>query len=1084
LIFFEQYSGYRIGFLCLSLVLGHGFADQAGNDYFENFVRPIFHDECIKCHGAEKQKGGFALHQKTLAFAGGDLGIAIAPGALDRSLMIKAIERGDKDLQMPPKKELTQEHVKILKTWISMGAPWPDDQSNTSILPAAKRIDEVRKSHWSLQPLKAVAFSNSVQIERVVKETMKQVGFEFSQPASARDLIRRVYYDLIGLPPSMDEVESFESDSNPNAYANMIERLLSKPEYGEHWGRHWLDVARYGDTKGAKVPNESIHYPYAYTYRDYVVDAFNQDMPYHQFIEEQLAVDLMGDAKQNKEKRLAALGFLRVGPNFLSNQDLISDKIDVVTRGFLGLTVSCARCHDHKTDPITIKDYYALYGVFNNSHSPAMEEYPIIAEVENAELREKYDEEVAAIDKKYSDKKAEFLEKANKSLKEDIEAYLVYYLKTEGKYQEKVENSDKSKLNNDAMVRWKRTLAIVKKDHPVMGPFVQALDVDPAQMKAMLATLKEEMKAGKWQMSLQKAFIVFFENRVLQTKPELAAFYAHFLNHQELWGEKDSSLYKEIADLYERLPTQVPLEDAGKYFTQAENSKLRDILSAKVELAVSSEGAPHRAMVLYDKDKVSDQYVFLRGDSGRRGDKVNRRFLEVLLPMTGGEDFGQGSGRLALAQAITNPNNPLTARVMVNRIWNWHFGKSLVSSPSDFGMMTEKPLQIELLDRLARTFIDSGWSIKAMHRLIMNSKVYRQSSDFNAVAYEKDPENHYLWRFNRQRLSLEQMRDSMLSISGRLKLDKGGKPFDIDEFVPRRTLYAKVDRNMIPDVLVNFDAGNLNSSLERRPVTSVPQQALFLLNDEFVLDTAEKIAHHEKLRSLEGQQWLRGLFHLTYAREPSVVEVNKMNEFIKFNQVDMPNIKEYQWQYGYSDFNPESKRIDHFSPMQYYSGTDWRMGEVYPDKTFRYMSLSAKGGHAGDKNNSAVRRWTSPQSGVLKIASILKHSREGGDGIYGYVISDKKGLLGEWHAYQSEAEVKLSVAVESNERIDFVVYCGKNTTCDSFEWDPIMRLITPDDELVWQASEHFSGPREKKILNQQDALAHILIMSNEFHFVD
>jgi hypothetical protein len=1076
-------------FVCLPLLCVMPFSvqadEQSGFDYFEKHIRPMIHNECIECHGDKKQKGGLALHIKTLAMAGGDLGVAIEPGQPQKSLLMEAIERKDKDLEMPPKKELTPVQIQHFKTWISMGAPWPDDQSNTVSLPAAKRIDEVRKTHWAFQPFQGEVIHHPQQITEEVNKNLKDKGLGLSTMANPRELIRRVYLDLIGLPPSMDEVEAFASNPSEEAYAQIVEELLARSEYGERWARHWLDVARYADTMGAKVPNQSIHYPNAYTYRDYVVNAFNQDLPYDEFVHEQIAADLLKDYKKISHQKLAALGFLRVGPNFLSNHDRIDDKIDVVTRGFLGLTVSCARCHDHKTDPVTIKDYYAFYGIFNNIEIPNLENSPVIGEVKDEKLREDYYASLKEIEDKYEKELQKIISKNEALLKKDVGAYLSYFLKTESQHKSKVTNAETASLNREALKLWKRQLKKFKQDHTLFGPFVYVANANTTQLKDRLHKLPEFVSKGKYSESFKQSFASFSKKTKLKSSYDLAMFYGEFLNDRKQWGQPDAASFRDIEKVVTELPLHIPDASRGRYFTQAENSKLRKIDNQKIELAASSQGSPHRAMVVYDRSKVYAQHVFIRGDASRRGDKVDRRFLEVLNPITGGEKFpDKTSGRLQLAQSITNPSNPLTARVMMNRIWAWHFGKSLVVTPSDYGLMTPEPVQSKLLDRLAKTFIDSKWSIKAMHRLIIKSDVYKQSSELNEKAYAIDPGNEYLWRFNRQRLSLEQMRDSMLSVSGSLDLGVGGKPFDIKEFIPRRTIYAKVDRNMIPDVMVNFDAGNLSSSQASRPTTSVPQQALYLMNDDFMLSQAAKLIEHDQLKHLEGQQWLRGLFHLVYAREPSSFELQKLTQFMHKTEVDFPKIPRYQWTYGYGKFDPKNKKLESFNKLVHYNGKFWRMGETYPHPKFKYISLSASGGHTGSQDYTSVRRWTSPQSGQLEIKGTLKHAREGGDGIYGIIWSNKKGLLGEWHCYQNEEKTISKLIVEKGEVIDFISYCGKSTTCDSFSWDPEIFLKTADDFFVWKASEHFAGPMDKKLLDKREALAHILLMSNEFHFVD
>ena len=368
---------------------------------------------------------------------------------------------------------------------------------------------------------------------------------------------------------------------------------------------------------------------------------------------------------------------------------------------------------------------------------------------------------------------------------------------------------------------------------------------------------------------------------------------------------------------------------------------------------------------------------------------------------------------------------------------------------------------------------------------MMKSHAYRQSSQYKDNHFATDPNNEYYWRFNKNRMTLEQMRDSMLQVSGALDSTMGGKPFQIKEYVPRRTVYAKVDRNMIPDVFINFDAGNLSSSLAKRPVSSVPQQALYLMNDPFVMKQSQKIASAPQLNNLEGQAWVKGLYHKVLARDPSPTEIERVQAFLKTQNVDLPLIKTFQWQYGFGHFDPQTRNVDSFQKFEFFNGKAWRMRGKYPHPKYKYLDISATGGHVGGEKHTSVRRWTSPFSGELIINGELIHGRECGDGVYGIIQSSSKGLLGEWHAFKEMKPTTTKLNIEEGEVIDFIVYCGKSTTCDSYKWDPTLRLQTDSEFHVWQASEQFVGPKDhQKLLNQRDALAQILLMSNEFHFID
>jgi hypothetical protein len=525
-------------------------------------------------------------------------------------------------------------------------------------------------------------------IDAFVLARLEGQGLAPAPEADRRTLIRRVYFDLIGLPPTPEEVDAFVNDPGANAYEKLVERLLASPQYGERWGRHWLDVARYADTKGY-VFTEERRYPYSYTYRDYVIRSFNEDLPYDQLILQQLAADQLplGDDK----RPLAAMGFLTLGRRFLNNQhDIIDDRIDVTMRGLQGLTVACARCHDHKFDPIPTRDYYSLYGVFASSVEPA--ELPLLGEPERNE------------------------------------AYLAY--------------EKELKKRQDAVAKFKED----KK----------------AEIKATPRKFRDQI----------------------------------------------NKLEKEVA-----------------------------------EWRINSPASPPRAMVLADAPSARTPHVLLRGNPGNLGPEVPRQFVEVIAG-TDRKPFTKGSGRLELAQAIASKDNPLTARVMVNRVWQHHFGLGLVRTPSDFGTRGDPPTHPQLLDWLATTFVERGWSVKQLQRLILLSSVYRQASDGDARTMAADPDNRFLGRMNRQRLDFEALRDSLLFVAGRLDTTAGGTPVEITTipFSTRRTVYGFIERQNLPGLFRTFDFASPDTSTPARHATTVPQQALFLMNGPFVVEQAKRFA--------------------------------------------------------------------------------------------------------------------------------------------------------------------------------------------------------------------------------------------------
>ncbi len=700
---------------------------KAQLDFFESKVRPTLVNNCYKCHSHEatKLKGGLSLEFRETVLKGGDTGPAVVPGDPEKSLLIKAVRYTDPDLQMPPKGEkLSDDQIANLISWIKMGAPDPRTTNSTTY---GKEWAKSEKDHWSFKPVKKPSVPEvketnwcATPVDAFIVAKLEENGMKPAPLADKRTLLRRATFDLIGLAPTLKELQDFLDDNSPDAFAKVVDRLLASPQYGERWGRYWLDTARYSDTKGdVKRQKEDFRYPYAWTYRDYVVRAFNEDKPYNRFILEQIAADKLNAPDRST---LAAMGFLTVGEHFNDNiNDIINDRIDVVTKGTLGLTVTCARCHDHKFDPIPTKDYYSLHGIFASSVEP--EDEPLIEPIKMT---------------------PDYLDFANKY----------------------------NALNQE--------MAALK---PVKGGGM-----------------------GK--------------NKEVQ--------------------QKRIQLRREIAQLESTHP-----------------------------------GSPARAMVLVDKPRPADSHVFIRGEAENQGDVVPRRFLEILSgpnrPV-----FRNGSGRLELAAAIISTNNPLTARVMVNRIWLHHFGEGFVTTPDDFGNQSAPPSHPELLDYLAAQFMEEGWSVKKMHRLIMLSSVYQESSENNPRYAQLDPNNRWLWRANIRRLEFEAVRDSLLAIGGRLDKTMGGHPVNLGAtpYSTRRTLYGFVDRRNLPEVYNQFDFANPDITTGKRYETIVPQQALFMMNSPLVVEQARNLVNRPDFRDAKGpEQRVKLLYDLIYQREPTPVEM-------------------------------------------------------------------------------------------------------------------------------------------------------------------------------------------------------------------
>ena len=677
--------------------------DAKEADFFENQIRPLLVARCHECHGAEKQEGKLRLDSREAALKGGEYGPAVVPGNLEESWLLKAISYEDADLQMPPKGKLTDKEIAALTAWVKMGAPWPgaDAAKRPAAAEEAFRITEKDRAFWAFQPVKQpplpevndVAWSRS-SIDRFVQQKLEQQNLKPVAAADKRTLLRRASFDLIGLPPTPEEVDAFVADDSPDAFERVVDRLLASPRYGERWGRHWLDVARYGEDQAHTF--QARKYPDGFRYRDWVIRSFNGDKPYDRFVMEQIAGDLLDGDEKERADRLAGLGYLALGPVYYGRAvaDELDDRIDTLTRGFLGLTVACARCHDHKFDPIPTADYYSLAGVFGSTQ------------------------------------------------------YKEYVLTPDGQIDDTA-----TSLPNDKV--------------------------------------KDKDKKDK-------------------------------------------------------------------------NEPRKPVLHG-----------------LTEGDKPANMRVNLRGNPENLGDEVPRRFLAILAG-DNASPFTQGSGRLELARAIATPENPLTARVLVNRVWAQHFGVGLVATPSNFGNLGTPPTHPELLDSLASRFMADGWSIKSLQRQIMGSATYQLSSAHHEHNQRIDSGNRLLWRMNRKRLEVEPWRDAMLAVAGNLEPTIGGPSIDLSsKDNRRRTLYAEVSRHNLDPLLRLFDYPDPNLTSDRRAVTIVPLQQLFVLNSDFLAAQANSLATRLTAdAALDDTARIREGFRIVFGRLPSDRELELGTRFL------------------------------------------------------------------------------------------------------------------------------------------------------------------------------------------------------------
>ena len=728
--------------------------------FFEKRVRPVLVQNCYECHSVEREKakGGLLLDTRAALLKGGETGPAIVPGKPEQSLLVKAILRTNEDLQMPPKHKLDEQAIKDLVEWVRMGAPDPRDGGGAKKLVGAT-IEEGRK-FWSFQPVndppvpsvKNKKWGRS-PVDAFVRSKAHEKGLTPAPPADKRTLIRRATYDLTGLPPTPAEVDAFLANKSPSAFSNLVERLLASPAYGEHWGRHWLDVVRYADTAGC---NSDFPVPPAYKYRNWVIRAIQADMPFDQFLREQIAGDLLpAGSDEERNNHIIATGYLAVSRRFASQTNefylTLDDTVDNLGKAMLGLSLGCARCHDHKYDPVPARDYYALYGIFKGCRYT----FPGVEVVPNPR------------------------DYIPLGTADDVKRWKDYEAKL-----------------NDLDLELRRLEPLTR------GSNAGTNDVE--KIKAQMEEIKKQQKQ-------------------MQENPP------------------------------------------------------------HVELAYGvQEGNP------------ADARILKKGDPNAFGDVVPRGFLQVL----GGQQLAKDakeSGRRELADWITDPKNPLTARVMVNRIWQYHFGKGLVQTPNDFGFRGKPPTHPELLDFLASRFIASGWSLKAMHRMLMLSSTYQMSSPDHVANAAKDVNNDYLWRFDRRRLSAEELRDTVLLHSGTLDRTVGGEhpfpprkewhytqhtPFVADYPSDKRSVYLMQQRIRRNPFLETWDGADPAATTGVRSISTTPIQALYMMNDSLIHEQSRKFARRMLDAAPEDAERIRRAHLELFSRPPTRQEIRDAKEYL------------------------------------------------------------------------------------------------------------------------------------------------------------------------------------------------------------
>ncbi len=767
----------------LSAVNSAPAGDSDAKAHFEKNVRPILVEHCFRCHGPDKQKGGLRLDSRAAFLKGGEGGPAVVPGKPDTSPLVHSVREGE----MPPTGKLADAQIATLAKWVQDGAYWPEETTKPSQVPghAARtpgQITAADRAWWAFQPVKKVdppttQFPTRNEVDRFLFARLEKEGLTPSKEADRRTLIRRVTFDLTGLPPTPKEIADFEADQSSNAFEKVVDRLLESPRYGERAARFWLDLVRYAESDGYRA---DYYRPNAWRYRDYVVRSFREDKPYDRFVKEQLAGDEMFP---DDPDALVATGFLRLGQYEYNQRDvrgqwaaIVNDITDVTGDAFLAMGVGCARCHDHKFDPILQRDYFSLQSFFGGIH---FTEEPVFRS--DAE-REAYAKKRAAWDAKTADLRAK------------IDAFLEPIRKNAGL-------KAKTKFPAD----------------------IEAIFDKPA---AERTTLEQQLY-------------------------ELA--------------------YRQVELEFDRAETKVPAKKKDEF------KKLHD------ELTALEKDKPLEPLALTVRDLGPVSAVTVIPGGRKKPVPVEPAFFTVLgdTPVSVTPLSNSTGRRSALANWIASPRNPLTARVIVNRLWQQHFGRGIVSTPSDFGTLGEKPTHPELLDWLANDFVSHGWKLKRMHRIIVMSAAYRQASvGGNPVAKAKDPENKFLARMTVRRLDAEQVRDGLLAVSGELKLSEVGPAVPASQ--PVRSVYTKQARNSPDALLTSFDAADGITTCPTRNITVTPTQSLLMLNGKPTLDRAKAFAGRIMPSNPSTPEiGVEQAFWLAYGRAPTKTETAEAIDFLR-----------------------------------------------------------------------------------------------------------------------------------------------------------------------------------------------------------
>lgn len=922
---------------------------------FEEHVRPILKTHCLDCHGAtEPVEGGLDLRLMRLMRAGGESGAALVPGDSESSLMLRRIRSGE----MPPgDKKVPRHEQDLLATWIDSGAA--TKRPEPEVIAPGLAITPEERAFWSFQPIRRPDVAAGANSRRSPIDVLLHADRAPPAPeADRRTLVIRAFFTLTGLPPTHADIQRWSAEAGDDWFSRLVEELLASPHYGEQWARHWLDVTGYADSEGATLSDDVR--PWAWRYRDYCIDAFNSDLPFDRFIAEQLAGDelagmKMGDWTTEQVRLLTATGFLRMaadgtgsgGDTPEGRNQTVADTLRIVGTSLLGLSVHCARCHDHRYDPILHVDYTALRAVFEPAldwqawKTPSQRLVSLQSEADRARGAA-IEAEASVVVKDRRDKEATFIRQA-------LEQQLARF------------------------------------EEPLRGLLRSAYDTP------------EKDRSGE-----QKA--------LLTSHPSVNISPGVLYQYLPKAAEELTSLDKVIAEIRAKKPDE-------------------EFIQALVEPV----------------DHSPETRLFHRGDHQQPRQVVAPAPPMIAVPEDRHEPFASDDPslpttgrRLALARWIVSPTNPLTARVLVNRIWLHHFGQGLVATPADFGSLGARPSHPELLDWLAAEFVAKGWSVKHLQRVIMSSAAWRQERG----RQEDGPLQSPLMR-----LEAEAIRDRMLAVSGSLDRTIGGKSVGIKEDdtgqtvvdgpQTRRSLYVQVRRSRPVAMLQAFDAPVMECNCEVRPVSTVATQSLMLLNGEFILERSAALAERVVAATATLTSPPSSIVSMTIAEPPRSA-----------------------WSYGFGTVDEPAGRTTVFTPLCHWTGSQWQAGARLPDPTLGWVILGATGGHPDALERAVIRRWTASGDARVSITGTLAHPSEQGDGVRSRLVSSRAGIVGAWTAHHGEVTTTVAdLIVQAGDTLDFVTDCRATQQCDSFDWPVQLSIRFADDsKVIARSADQFQGP--------------------------